>query len=629
MASTIITKNSSTASAVPSSVDLVQGELAVNVTDKRLFTEDSGGSVVELGTNPSSLSIAGTAITATATELNTLDGITATTTELNYVDGVTSNVQTQLDAKQPLSAVLTATTASFTTADETKLDGIEAGATGDQTASEILTAILTVDGSGSGLDADTLDGSHATAFATAAQGALADSAVQSLSDLSITATAAELNYVDGVTSSVQTQLDSKLASSSYTAADVLSKIVTVDGTGSGLDADLLDGQHGSYYAPIASPTFTGTVTIPTADINGGAIDGVTIGAASAGAGTFTALNLGDNEQAQFGAGNDLRIYHDGSNSYVQDAGTGDLKIGGSVNITLSSASFAETLANFAVNGANTFYYDNAVKLATTSTGVAVTGDITSTADATFNGVPVGKGGSSVSSNTRVGVGALGSNTAGGNNVAIGNNALSSNTTASSNTAVGFQSLTANTTGHSNVGVGQYSLYNCTTGIFNVGVGRNGLFSLSTGSNNTALGCQYSGGSYSPAFNVTTQSNRVSIGHTGVTNAYVQVAWTVVSDARDKTNFAEVPHGLDFVAQLNPVAYQFRVDRDSEETNGGVRYGFKAQDILALEGDSPVIIDAEDEDKLRYNGEALVPVLVNAIKELKAEIDTLKAQIAGS
>jgi len=48
MPSTIITKNSSTASAVPSSGSLTQGELAVNVTDKKLYTKDSGGTVVEL-----------------------------------------------------------------------------------------------------------------------------------------------------------------------------------------------------------------------------------------------------------------------------------------------------------------------------------------------------------------------------------------------------------------------------------------------------------------------------------------------------------------------------------------------------------------------------------------------------
>ena len=39
-------------------------------------------------------------VTATATELNLIDGVTATTDEINYIDGVTSNIQTQLDAKQ-------------------------------------------------------------------------------------------------------------------------------------------------------------------------------------------------------------------------------------------------------------------------------------------------------------------------------------------------------------------------------------------------------------------------------------------------------------------------------------------------------------------------------------------------
>ena len=57
MPSTIITKNSSTASSVPSAGSLTQGELAVNVADKRLYTKDSGGTVVELGTNPASLTM--------------------------------------------------------------------------------------------------------------------------------------------------------------------------------------------------------------------------------------------------------------------------------------------------------------------------------------------------------------------------------------------------------------------------------------------------------------------------------------------------------------------------------------------------------------------------------------------
>ena len=60
---TIITKFSTTASSIPTSSDLVTGELAVNVADKRLFTEDNSATVVELGTNPSSLTTG--ALTAT------------------------------------------------------------------------------------------------------------------------------------------------------------------------------------------------------------------------------------------------------------------------------------------------------------------------------------------------------------------------------------------------------------------------------------------------------------------------------------------------------------------------------------------------------------------------------------
>src|SRR5690606_30640472 len=56
-------------------------------------------------------------------------------------------------------------------------------------------------------------------------------------------TSTELSYVGGVTSALQTQLNAKLNSSSYTAADVLAKLLTVDGSGSNLDADLLRGVH--------------------------------------------------------------------------------------------------------------------------------------------------------------------------------------------------------------------------------------------------------------------------------------------------------------------------------------------------------------------------------------------------
>jgi len=160
----------------------------------------------------------------------------------------------------------------------------------------------------------------------------------------------------------------------------------------------------------------------------------------------------------------------------------------------------------------------------------------------------------------------------------------------------------------------------TTGTNNTILGTDSSNSLTTGTNNHTLG---DNPDYTKIFNITTESNRAIIGNNTTTNAYVKVAWTVTSDARDKTNFGTVPHGLDFVNKLEPVSFQFKKSRDNDTPHGDVRYGFKAQDILALEGDNNVIIDDEQPEHLKYKGEHLVPVLVNAIKELKKEIDLLK------
>lgn len=116
-----------------------------------------------------------------------------------------------------------------------------------------------------------------------------------------------------------------------------------------------------------------------------------------------------------------------------------------------------------------------------------------------------------------------------------------------------------------------------------------------------------------------------MGSTAVTNAYIQVAWTVVSDARDKTNFGVIPHGLAFVNKLTPVSFQFKESRAVDVPHGPVRYGFRAQDILALEGASSVVIDAEDPEKLRFNESSLVPILVKAIQELTARVAALEAR----
>ena len=88
------------------------------------------------------------------------------------------------------------------------------------------------------------------------------------------------------------------------------------------------------------------------------------------------LNMGDNVKAVFGAGSDLQIYHDGSNSYVKDAGTGDLFLQGSSNVQIESAAGVNMI--YATAGAQVrLFYNGSPKFNTTSTGVDITGTITS------------------------------------------------------------------------------------------------------------------------------------------------------------------------------------------------------------------------------------------------------------
>jgi len=83
----------------------------------------------------------------------------------------------------------------------------------------------------------------------------------------------------------------------------------------------------------------------------------------------------DNEKAIFGAGNDLQIYHDGLHSYIHDSGTGDLIVRAE-NFRLTDAGNTEYMMQAVPNGAVTLYYNGVSKLATTSTGVDITGEIT-------------------------------------------------------------------------------------------------------------------------------------------------------------------------------------------------------------------------------------------------------------
>jgi flagellar basal body rod protein FlgF len=87
------------------------------------------------------------------------------------------------------------------------------------------------------------------------------------------------------------------------------------------------------------------------------------------------IYLADNAQVKFGTSEDLQIYHDGSNSYIRDAGTGDIHIRSDAGFRVQNANGTENYIYAEANGKVRLYYDNNTKLDTTATGLEVTGNI--------------------------------------------------------------------------------------------------------------------------------------------------------------------------------------------------------------------------------------------------------------
>jgi hypothetical protein len=158
---------------------------------------------------------------------------------------------------------------------------------------------------------------------------------------------------------------------------------------------------------------------------------------------------------------------------------------GSSKLNLGSAS---NIGHIASNGDlrfNTNYPTDA--LGSPKLTIASNGQATFSVDSVINGVNVGKGGGSISSNTRLGVNSIQLNTTGTANTGIGNFTLQNNTTGSGNTAIGSASMQLNTTGGSNTAVGLVALTNNTTGNANTATGAYALENNTTGSDNTAFG----------------------------------------------------------------------------------------------------------------------------------------------
>jgi hypothetical protein len=155
---------------------------------------------------------------------------------------------------------------------------------------------------------------------------------------------------------------------------------------------------------------------------------------------------------------------------------------------------------------------------------------------------------------------------------------------------------------------------------------------------------YAGSSSSPSGSITTGSNNVVLGNNSISNLYCADTSISSSDSRDKTDVTSFTIGLNWIEALRPVTYRW--DRrtwygtneepygtpDGSKKRQRLHVGFLAQEALEVEkangygtnNDDSLILNLTD-DGMSYGMkyERLVPILVNAIKELSTRVKTLE------
>jgi hypothetical protein len=283
----------------------------------------------------------------------------------------------------------------------------------------------------------------------------------------------------------------------------------------------------------------------------------------------------------------------------------------------------------------------------------------------------------------VGIGAVSlySTTTGGYNTAVGREALRFNTTGANNTAVGYQTAYSTTTGYSNTIVGYQAGYSNTTGFQNTFIGRDSGYAVTTGSRNTIIGVYSgnqgnldirtsngnvilsdgdgtpllgfasntghfvnaaSGATYTQLTWLNAFSTKAAIWwdnsllrlqtYSGTTNgpylAQNGTSWTNSSDERLKNITGEIQNGLNKVCSLRAAEYTWKSDETAKP-----QVGLIAQDVLAV---LPQAVEVPGEGATEKDGSpammgvqynSIIPLLVAAIKELKTELDAAKAEIA--
>jgi hypothetical protein len=273
--------------------------------------------------------------------------------------------------------------------------------------------------------------------------------------------------------------------------------------------------------------------------------------------------------------------------------------------------------------------------------------LTTANDASISGVTVGKGAGTGYNgySTSVGLDALKFNTTGNYNTAVGNSALVVNSSGSYNCAFGYGALNSNSTGSNNTAFGYQALASSstTTGNNNTAIGQFAGFGVN-GSNNIFIGALTTPNSSSDnnefviGSPVTTgkgsSTGFINPNGGGVYQGNNSSSWSTTSDQRIKKNIVDNSDGLNKINAVRVRNFEYRlpneVDAELKPTDAinksGVQLGVIAQELQTV---LPDCVKIESSGVLSVDTSNMVWYLTNAVKQLSAEVENLKAQLKGN